>query len=123
MKSMTTTLLVLMLAFVSASGAKAATFTLTATVTNEWNQPLDNADVVLVNPETKRVIHGKGNETKGEYVFEGLDSGEYILSVSSSDKSKLETEKVVLDKNPRKMKKAINMKEDKEPLATTTTAS
>lgn len=103
MKTTITLMMALLIAAATIAQASASTMTLTATVTDEFNQPIENAEAVLVSPETREVIKAKASTNKGEYLFENVSKGNYILSVSTADKKSLETEKVVLtDKSQRR---------------------
>ncbi len=101
MKTTSTLLMALLISAATIAQASAATMTLTAKVTDEYNQPIENAEAVLVSPETRQVIKAKTSTNKGEYLFENVNSGNYILSVSTADKKFLETEKVELNANPQ----------------------
>ncbi|MDX9748329.1 MAG: carboxypeptidase-like regulatory domain-containing protein [Paludibacter sp.] len=100
MKTTTTLLMAFVLSTAFQATVTAATMTLIAKVTNEHNQPIENADAMLVNPENRQVIKAKTSTNKGEYLFENIDEGSYILTVSTSDKKQLETEKVVMNGMP-----------------------
>ena len=97
----TTLFMAMLIAAASIAKISAATMTLTAKVTDENNQPIENAEAVLVSPETRQVIKAKASSNKGEYLFENVSSGNYILSVSTADKKHLETEKVEMRTNPQ----------------------
>lgn len=114
MKTLTTTLFAFLLAAANVFGSSANTLTLTATVTNEFNQPVGDADAVLINYDTRQVIKASSTTVGGEYVFEGLSSGDYILSVSTHDKKCLETEKVNVKQQSPMVKKAVQMKPQHE---------
>jgi hypothetical protein len=101
MKTTTTLVIALLLSAATLVQASASTMTFTATVTDEFNQPLENAEAVLVSPETRQVIKARRSTKKGEYLFENVCCGNYILSVSTADKKCLETEKVVLNGKPQ----------------------
>jgi hypothetical protein len=64
--------------------------TLSGTVVDAQNAVIANADVLLTNPATDAVLHGKSNAA-GEFVFPELAVGLYQLTVSSSG---FETNKV-----------------------------
>jgi hypothetical protein len=107
MKTITTTLIVLLLMVANCAMASAASFTLTAKVTDENNLPIENVEAMLVNPETRQVIQAKASTVKGEFVFDGLCCGKYILTVSTTDKKNLETQKVEM--NGKTLEKEIKM--------------
>jgi hypothetical protein len=96
MKTTTTLLMALFFSAATIANVSAAAMTFTAKVTDEHNQPIENAEAVLVSPETRQVIKAKASANKGEYLFENVCCGNYILSVSTADKKHLETEKVEL---------------------------
>lgn len=101
MKTTTTLLMALIFSAASIATVSAAAMTFTAKVTDEHNQPVENAEAVLVSPETRQVIKAKASTNKGEYLFENVCCGNYILSVSTADKKHLETEKVELKGKPK----------------------
>lgn len=101
MKTTTTLLMALLISAATVSKVSAAAMTFTAKVTDEYNQPVENAEAVLVSPETRQVIKAKASVNKGEYLFENVCCGNYILSVSTADKKHLETEKVELKGKPQ----------------------
>jgi len=116
MKTLTITLFAFLLAAANVFGSSANTLTLTATVTDEYNQPIGDADAVLIHTETRQIIKASMKSTEGIYVFEGLSTGDYILSVSTHDKKCLETERVVLNDQARKLKKSVQMRQQSESI-------
>jgi hypothetical protein len=117
MKTIKIIMMVFLLAATNMIVSAANSLTLTATVTDEYNQPIDDANAVLIHPDTRQVFKAASKSTEGSYVFEGLSSGDYILSISTPDKKFLETEKVVLNEKQQKMTTSVLIKSEAEKVA------
>ncbi len=119
MKTSKLTIIALLFAGANVFCSAANTLTLTATVTDEYNQPVENAEAVLIQSDTRQVIKATSKSSEGQYVFQGLSSGEYILSISSHDKKQLKTEKVVLKEQNQSLNKNVLMEPETEKVEKT----
>ncbi|MDR3651450.1 MAG: carboxypeptidase-like regulatory domain-containing protein [Paludibacter sp.] len=68
-------------------------------VVDNNNQPVECATVILKSSNTDKFVTGNVSNSKGEFVIENVDQGEYKLTVSLIGYAKFETEKIVV--NPK----------------------
>lgn len=116
MKTTITTLFIAFALLFNTNVLSAATNTdlIVGVIVDENNQPIESATAVLVRPDTKEVFKGKATNKKGEFSINDVKPGEYILSVSSSGKDKLQTERITVDGNGSTIEKKIVLKEQIE---------
>lgn len=116
MKTTITTLFIAFALLFNTQVLSAATNTdlIVGVIVDENNQPIESATAVLVSPLTKEVIQGKATNNKGEFSINDVKSGDYILSVSSNGKDKLETERVTIDGKGQVIQKKIVLNEQIE---------
>jgi len=84
-------------------------------VTDENNQPVEYATAVLKNSKTNKFVTGTVCNYKGEYIIEDVDPGEYVLSTKMIGYEKKETQKIVVNRNQRRIvEKDVIMNEKPE---------
>ncbi len=86
--------------------------TIQGRVTDRNNQPVEYATAVLKNPATDKFVTGTVCNDKGEYEFENLEPGEYILSTDMIGYQETTTNKLTVKENPdRPFKQVVVMNE------------
>ena len=81
-------------------------------------QPVEFATVSLLSSKSNKYIQGGVSNNKGEFVFDKVSKGDYILSVTLVGYVKNESEKVVIDSDNKLVEKNIVLKENEIHLAT-----
>ena len=72
-------------------------------VKDENNQPVEYATTVLKNANTNKFVTGAVCNYNGEYVIENIEPGEYELSTKMIGYEKTGTQKIVVNKNRKRV--------------------
>ena len=87
--------------------------TIKGRVTDRNNQPVEYATAVLKNPATDKFVTGTVCNDKGEYEFENVEPGEYILSTDMIGYHETNASKLTVKENPdRPFKQIVVMNEN-----------
>ena len=53
----------------------------TGSITDEFNNPVEHAYVLVLNADDSSLVQGVVTDENGRFSFEGIETGNYILSV------------------------------------------
>jgi len=87
-------------------------------IVDNKKQPLEFANVSLLSSKSNKYIQGEVSNNNGEFVFDKVSRGDYILSVTLVGYVKNESEKVVIDSDNKLVEKNIILKENEIQLST-----
>lgn len=102
--------------FISFGTYAAVTGTIKGVVTDVNNQPVEYATAALLYPATHEIVKGQVCNDKGEFTFNKVNAGEYILSISMVGYEKNENEKIVVNNTSNTISKKIVLKESSKML-------
>ncbi len=102
--------------FFSAQSFAQEGFELKGRIVNTTKQPIKAASATLTNSTTMETVAQVICDEYGEFVFQNVQQGEYILSVSKDGFSKGESRTILIDRNGNCIKKSFVMNDTKPKL-------
>ena len=85
-------------------------------VLDQNNQPVEFATATLVDPETQKIVKGEVSNSKGEFVINKVNKGDYLLIVSMVGYKRSEQNRIKIDSKNVLIEKKIVLTEGSEQL-------
>lgn len=85
-------------------------------VLDQNNQPVEFATATLVDPETQKIVKGEVSNSKGEFVINKVNKGDYLLIVSMVGYKRSEQNRIKIDSKNILIEKKIILTEGSEQL-------
>ncbi len=113
---MRNSMLMLLSLFIMNTFAETSSTNIKGKILDEFDNPVEFANAVLINPATGDIVRGEVSNDKGEFNIQKVSKGEYVLAVSMLGYTRFVSEKMQIDGRRNTIEQVIVLHEQTERL-------